>query len=125
MTSDKGFPNPRNAGLDSGYMLKRQSTMVWTKLTKQNSREGKLGSGAEFIQKAIANGMLGSAVASKIQGMFPENYAKWSCVHQLLNLPAPFALENLDIISGNPSYLAVTFFAWLGVAWDLRGNWIF
>ena len=69
--------------------------------------------------------MLGSAVASKIQGMFPENYAKWSCVHQLLNLPAPFALSNLDIIFGNPLVSGSHLFAWLGVAWEVRGNWIF
>ena len=81
------------------------------------------GGGAELINKSIASGMLGSVETSKIQiqanqdakktgGMFPENYAEWNCVHsrkfQLLNLSAPFALENLDIISGNPSYLAVT-----------------
>ena len=45
-------------------------------------------------------------------GLFPENYAEWSFVHsrkhQLLNLPAPIALGILDIISTNPSYLAVT-----------------
>jgi len=70
------------------------------------------GVGAEFIQKAVANGMLGSAVASKIQGVFCGSYAEWSDVHsrklQLLNLPALLAFGNLDIISGNPSYLAVT-----------------
>ena len=72
------------------------------------------------MHKAIANGILGSALASQIQAnedakrrvVFFENSAEWSDLHsrklQLLNLLAPLALGNLDIFSTSPSYLAVT-----------------
>ena len=70
----------------------------------------------------IANGILGSAYASQIQA-HEDGKRRVVCflrvmqngvnVHsrklQLLNLPAPLALGNLDIISGKLSYLAVTF----------------